>query len=56
MKKSGELVDRSAADRQFFSLVRKFLNFQNLSGLVAARLISSDCHDILAEEGAAIPR
>lgn len=41
MKKSGELVDRSAADRQFFSLVRKFLNFQNLSGLVAARLISS---------------
>ncbi|HET6822654.1 MAG TPA: hypothetical protein VFH34_08395 [Anaerolineales bacterium] len=45
MKKSGELVDRSAADRQFFGLARKFLNFQNLpartSGLVAARLISS---------------
>jgi len=40
-EKSGELVDRSAADRQFFSLVRNVGdNYQNLpartSGLVAA--------------------
>ena len=54
-QKSGDLVDRTAVDGQFFKLARTVRdNFQNLpprtAGLVAAERNQQKYHDILAEE------
>ena len=54
-EKSGQLVERGAAEGQFFRLARTVRdNFQNLpartAGLVCAERNQQRCYDILADE------
>jgi phage terminase Nu1 subunit (DNA packaging protein) len=54
-QKSGEVIDRSAVDNEFFRIARTVRdNFQNLpartAGLVAAERNQQRCYDILATE------